>query len=150
MFADLILEIEKNIQHASKSADTVSERGVDWHLHHTIKVLVSICIALKESKNKSYRPRFSWVKSFILMTGYIPRGRGKSPKAFNTREKVSEEDLREMLEEAKYQLKSIEDLPSDRFFRHPYFGDFNLKQARKFIKIHSWHHLKIVRDIVRE
>lgn len=149
MFDELFREIDQYIPHASQNAKLVSKRGVDWHLNHTLKVIISICKALKASETDSYHPRFHCIKSFIFITGYIPRGKGKSPKAFNSPENVSEKTLRALWQEAKYELKSIDDLHPDRFFSHTYFGDLNLRQSKKFIRIHSKHHLKIIRDILK-
>lgn len=149
MFDELFREIDQYIPHASQSAKSVSKRGVDWHLNHTLKVIISICKAIKASDEENYGPRFHWIKSFILITGYIPRGKGKSPKAFNSQENVSVETLRALWQEAKFELKSIDDLHPDRFFPHPYFGDLNVRQSKKFIRIHSKHHLKIIRDILK-
>jgi hypothetical protein len=136
------------INSAGESNPKVSKRGVDWHLNHTIKSMNSICIALMESNPENYRPRFSLVKSFILLTGYIPRGRGKSPKPFDNKENTPSDRLREMLVEAEKNYDAIDGLPANSHFFHPYFGHLNLKQAKKFIRIHSVHHLKIIRDII--
>jgi len=149
MFEKLTEEIEQYIPHASKATDGVSKRGVDWHLDHTLRIILSICKTLKESRPENYRPRFHLIGFLILKTGYIPRGKGKAPAAFDSKERVSEERLRGLLEEARGELRDIEGLPPKSFFPHPYFGDLNLKQSHRFIVVHSRHHLKIVRDIVR-
>ncbi len=149
MFEKLTEEIEQYIPHASKAADKVSKRGVDWHLDHTLRIILSICRTLKESRPENYRPRFNLIGFLILKTGYIPRGKAKAPRAFDSKKRVSEERLRGLLEEARGELRDIEGLPPKSFFPHPYFGDLNLKQSHRFIVVHSRHHLKIVRDIVR-
>lgn len=127
----------------------VSKRAVDWHLNHTIKSMNSICIALMDSNPENYRPRFGLVKSLILLTGYIPRGRGRSPKPFDNKENTPADKLREMLNEAEKNYRKIDNLPANSHFSHPYFGHLNLKQSKNFIRIHSHHHLKIIRDILK-
>ena len=148
MFTKLLKELEASLHHAKKNAPAVSHRGVDWHLDHTLKIINSICETLKKSNPDEFKPKFSLMKSFILFTGYIPRGKGKSPAPFNNKGTIDEENLKVLLQEAKESLESLDDLPQNSHFPHPYFGSLNLKQAKKFIAIHSNHHLKIIKDIV--
>lgn len=150
MKSNLIQQLTQYIPYSEKHNINVSKRGVDWHLNHTIKSMNSICIALMESNPENYRPRFSLAKSFILLTGYIPRGRGKSPKPFDNKENTPSDRLREMLVEAEKNYDAIDGLPANSHFLHPYFGHLNLKQAKKFIRIHSLHHLKIISDILKK
>lgn len=147
---NILKQLAQYIPFSEEENKAVSKRAVDWHLDHTIKIINLICKALMESNPEKYRSRFNAVKSFILLTGYIPRGMGKAPQAFNNQENTSVEKLIEMLAEAEKNFKAIESLPPNSYFRHPLFGDMNLRQAKKFILIHSQHHLKIIRDILKD
>lgn len=146
---DLFPIIEKNIFFAEKSNSKISNRGVDWHLNHSLMIINSICENMAKSNPNEYQPKFSILKSFILLTGYIPRGKGRSPKPFNKKEKTSQEELHVLLTKAKAQFKSIEELPKNAHFQHPMFGHLNLKQANRFLYIHTNHHLKIIKDILK-
>lgn len=148
MFTKLLKELEASLPHAKKNAPSVSHRGVDWHLEHTLKIINSISETLKNSKPEEFNPKFNLMKSFILFTGHIPRGKGKSPAPFNNKGVIDEENLKILLQEAKENLNSLEDLDQNSHFPHPFWGSLNLKQAKKFILIHSNHHLKIIKDIV--
>jgi len=147
MFTQLVLRFEASLTYADKSAPVISDRGVDWHLEHCLKIVVAISDTLEQSNPNEYRPKFSFWKSIILWTGYMPRGRAKSPKPFNNLEKVNIAQLPELLTKAKLALAKLDSLPANSFFKHPMFGHLNLSETKRFIFIHSNHHLKIVDEI---
>lgn len=134
---------------AKKENPLISQRGVDWHLEHTLKIIISIGKTLEDSQPENFKPRFSIMKTVILLTSYIPRGRAKSPKPFNNKEQIDHSQLPHLLASATTMLEKIDQLPSNSYFEHPYFGHLSLSQAKKFIFIHSNHHLKIMQDIVK-
>lgn len=35
------------------------------------------------------------------------------------------------------------------FFKHPYFGNLNVKDAIKMLKLHTRHHIDIINDIIK-
>ena len=144
-----IEEIESLIPKASISNPNISVSGVDWHLDHTLKVIISICDVLKKSDPTKYKSSFNISWQAISLTGTIPRGRGKAPEFTKAKEEIKVADIQSQLEEAKSALQSIESLPANSYFKHPYFGMLNLKGAQKFLRIHTRHHLKIMRDIIK-
>ncbi len=149
-FHKLIADIEKYIPLSSKYNENISKRGVDWHLDHILKVLNSICIAAQNSNPNDYSPKFSLYKSFILFSGYMPRGKGRSPKSLNNLEQIKLDDLLRQFEWAKSHLSQLENLSSKHHFKHPLFGHLNKEQTKRFIKVHSHHHLKIIKDIIEK
>jgi hypothetical protein len=146
--AKTLQELEDLIPHAAKSAPAVSKRGVDWHLDHSLKIIASISTVLKKSNPADFKPRFSFWKWVILGTGYIPKGRSRSPKPFNQLESIDPASLLPLLEKAKLATQDLEKLPKNAYFEHPFFGHIAQKDAIKFINIHSWHHIKIAKEIV--
>ncbi|MCB9256369.1 MAG: DUF1569 domain-containing protein [Chitinophagales bacterium] len=148
-YSSLLSRIENALPEANKSNTAVSARGVDWHLEHSLKIINSICSTLLHSDPKNYKPKFTIGKWYILLRGSIPRGRARSPKAFNNPEKIDLELLPVLLAKAKEKLAAIEKLDPNAHFAHPLFGDLNLAQAKKFIVIHTQHHLQIVDDILK-
>lgn len=148
-FKNILTRLERAIEHASKNAPEVSARGVDWHLEHSLKIINSICKTLAESKPENYKPKFNIGKYYILWSNGIPRGKGRSPTAFNNKEAIDASKLPERLENAKKNLASLDGLHAKHHFPHPMFGDLNLKEAKKFIHIHTAHHLKIMDEIIK-
>jgi hypothetical protein len=141
--------LEQAIPDASKSNPAVSKRGVDWHLEHSLKIINAICKTIAKSNQEDYTPKFSFVKYYILWTGNIPRGKAPSPKPFNNKDAVDASRLSGWLEEAKLSLTTLHNLNPKQHFRHPFFGDLKLKEAKRFITIHTAHHLNIIDDIVK-
>jgi hypothetical protein len=91
---------------------------------------------------------------FILVSGYIPRGRGKAPKAvipgtLSPGEIASGfEVVKRRFEELAPRLGEME--AGGATFRHPLLGELNPGQWLKFVKVHHHHHQKLIRDIRRQ
>ena len=84
---------------------------------------------------------------FIKSINKIPRGKGKAPKVVQPIEPATVALLISKLEIAKNNLNELESLNTNSYFTHPYFGNLNLKKALWFLKLHTNHHLKIIKDI---
>ena len=91
---------------------------------------------------------------FILVSGYIPRGRGRAPKGVVPGTLAASEiasgfdQVKTRFEKLTTRLGEIE--ASSATYRHPLMGDFNAGQWLKFVKIHHKHHQKLIRDIRRQ
>jgi len=150
MLFDLIISrLENALPHAAEIKPKVSKRGVDWHLEHCLKIINAICQTAAESKPADYKPKFTLTKYYILWTGKIPRGKAPSPKLFNNKETIDVSTLPGRLEEVKVSLTLLSGLNPKQHFRHPFFGDLKLSEAKKFIVIHTSHHLNIIDDILK-
>lgn len=142
--------IEKNIEKTDVVNHAVSAKSVGWQLDHILNVLIAVSENIPNSKPENYTPKFSFLKSFILTTGYIPRGKGKAPKfTIGTEEKYTPEFLQDKLKRAKQGVNNIPTLHKNNYFNHPLFGKMNRDTTIRFLKIHSKHHLKIIEDIVK-
>ncbi len=88
-----------------------------------------------------------------LWIGYIPRGRGKAPKAVVPQGIPSQEihDRLMAVRQGFTELEaSVEPLSSSTAtVPHPVFGRLDACQWLRFTKIHHHHHQKIMRDIAR-
>jgi hypothetical protein len=144
-----IIAIEKSIPFFEKKHINTSSVNVAWHLDHSLKVINSVCKALNCSKSENYKPTFSFVKSFVFLTGTIPRGKAKAPKHVVSTTDILIESLEEQLNFAKSNLIEIKKLPSKSHFLHPIFGMLPLKKSLRFLAIHTNHHLKIVEEILK-
>jgi len=142
-----IVELEKMIAHSEFCATQVSAKSIDWHIDHSLKVIIKISNALKNSDPLTFQWKFNLVRYIVFLTKYIPRGKGKAPKVVLPPNKILKEDLLLQIDKTYQNLNEFENLPANSNFKHPYFGLLNLKMTKKFLKIHTNHHLKIIRDI---
>lgn len=141
--------IEKYIPQTDEMNTAVSAKTVGWQLDHILNVVIVVSEDIQQSEPSNYKPKFNYIKSFILLTGYIPRGKGKAPKTTRgSEEKYAADFLTEKLNNAKDAFKAIEKLPANFYFNHPLFGHMKRDTTKKFLKIHSKHHLKIIEDIL--
>ena len=57
--------------------------------------------------------------------------------------------LQESLKNTYQAITYLKDCEANQYFMHPFFGQLNKKQTIKFLEIHTEHHLKIIRDILK-
>ena len=141
-------DISKRMEAHDISNESVSSASVGWHIDHMLLTINGIIRALEKSDPTKYRWQFNLSRLFILNIGIIPRGSAKSPKSVVPKD-FTYESLVNHLEVTKKHVNLLADLPKHSFFVHPYFGSLKLKNAKRFIEIHTAHHLKIIRDIIR-
>lgn len=129
----------------------VSGWSVSEHLDHTLKVLASILRGMMHPDKPPTRP-FSFIGKVILLTGYIPRGRGKSPATLRG-ERATVEQLLQRIGEVETLLTEMRagtrPHASALLVRHPLFGGMTWAQSARFAGVHTNHHLKIVNEILR-
>ena len=145
----LISEIEKRIPYALKSNETVSKVNVAWHLDHSVKVIVGISKQLLRSDVSAYKANFNFPRAVLFTLGFIPRGRGKSPKVVLPPDTILIEDITTQVEMGKELVSGLKELPKNAHFAHPVFGVLNKSKAIRFIEIHTKHHLRIIDDILK-
>ena len=143
-------EIEHFIEISDKQNINISIKAVDWHLDHSLKVVIGVCGLLKKSDPSDYSWKFNGTRFIVFLLNFFPRGKAKSPRGVLPRENISKEDLKNQLNIAQKELNSIVNLPAKSNFKHPYFGYLNLKKSVKFLQLHTTHHLKICRDIEKK
>lgn len=149
-FLRLLNEMEEAIPLADKTSDRVSRSNIGWHIQHNLLVISVIIDAVKKSDPGLYKWKFSMPRLLVYTFGSIPRGRSKAPKAVQPVTAWSIDELGQELQAIKEKYKELDALPANAFFRHPYFGHVNLKPTRKFLAIHTEHHLKIIREIINK
>ncbi len=142
-------KITELIPHAQKSNPVVSKKGIDWHLSHSLKVINGICKALIVSDSSEYKHSFNIKRSYVFLTGGFPRGVGKAPKAVSPSDQITEEDLLNQINKVRAIIPELSTLPLNSHFKHPYFGMLNLERSKKFLIIHTNHHFKIIKDILK-
>ena len=145
-----INELERYIPQASQTAPQVSQATVGWQIAHTLKVITTIVEGLAQSAPQDYQPKMSVIKTAIMTTGFMPRGKARAPKiVLPTEEELQTQDLEKQLAKAHEALERLQTLPPTVHFNHPMFGSLQKKAAAKFLSIHTEHHLKIIRDMLQ-
>jgi hypothetical protein len=142
-------QLEQNCKLYATINKNVSSKGVDWHIDHSLKVFNNVVFSLKESNPADFKWKFNFLRSYILCLGKIPRGKAKAPKAVNNLKSISIEELHQQINEAKKYVLELPTFHKKSNFNHPYFGVLNLRMTILFLEIHTHHHLKIIKDIVK-
>jgi hypothetical protein len=131
-------------------AEAVSRWSVGQHIEHLLKVDDAIHRNLSSSAIGPSGPAPSLVARVILLTGRIPRGRGKAPDfTVPTGDYVV---LRKAVEQMSKRFGELEpvidDLARDpRRVAHPSLGGLTRRQWLRFADIHQRHHHQIILDI---
>ena len=144
-----IKELENNLSVFDKKNEIISKATVGWHIEHSLKVLSQIIGAVEQSAPENYKWKFNLNRLIFLGFNFIPRGKGKAPKTVLPEGEITTSALKTHLEQVKELINKIDLLKPNSHFKHPYFGDLNLQQTKKFIVLHTNHHLKIIKDIIR-
>lgn len=122
------------------------------HLDHSIKVTASIVNRLLDTEAPRGERPLSFIGRLVLLSGWIPRGAGKSPERVRGTQ-CNSADLHASLTklEGKIALLTAEHLNDARggIVPHPRFGDLVPTVALRFARIHTRHHLRIIEDILK-
>lgn len=134
-----------SLQRRSVSAWSVAEQ-----LDHAVRVCSSILGRIHQPAELVEKP-LNLVGRLVILAGWIPRGKGKSPKSLLPLP-CSREELRQSVSETRRLLdRVVAEAPAeskDRIVRHPLFGGLTARQSLQFAIIHTHHHIRIVRDIL--
>lgn len=147
---DLVAELESHLGNIDKKHETVSQVTVGWHVEHSLLSMVKMIAATEHSDPSLYRKQFNIKRLFVLTTGKFPRGVAKAPESVRPGEVINLSTILPLLDKAKQKIALFEQLNKDKYFTHPVFGDLRLNKARKAIAIHTAHHIKIIKDILRK
>jgi hypothetical protein len=147
-FLALINELETRIPFIEQKRETVSQVSVGWHLEHSLLALIKMVTAVEQSNPADYKWKFSLSRTVVLALGSFPRGRGKAPESVKPGEEITIANITGLIAKAKQKTELFEGLDKDKFLKHPVFGDLRMKQARRIIAIHTYHHIKIINDII--
>lgn len=145
-----LMTIENHFQDKDNKNLDVSKSGVDWHLDHMLKVINNISNSLAISNPSDYKATFNTQRVFVHTTGYIPRGAAQAPTSVTPPKIIILDSLRLQLALARQNLTKIESLDEHSHIKHPVFNILNRDQTRRFLEIHTNHHLKIIADILEE
>ena len=144
----VLKDLENKIAHQNAFNEKVSKSDVAWHIDHSLKVILAVTEALKKSNPAEYQWKYNFKRQLVYTLGFIPRGKGKAPKAVQSFEEITTEAIEQQFKKAAVALGELQQLDKNSNFQHPYFGSLNLKPTLKFLKLHTHHHIKIMNDII--
>jgi len=145
----LVKELESYVALKDKRKDSVSTSDVAWQIDHSLKVFNFVSKSLLNSNPELFSSKFNKWRLLYFTLGSFPRGKVKAPKLVRPPEIILEEDLISQILLAYQHIEKIKSAHKNAHFKHFIFGVLNKNRAVKFLKLHSMHHIKIIRDILK-
>lgn len=145
----LLQQLERHIYNFEKTNPNVSNSTVGWQIDHCLLVINGVIGQIEISDPLKYHSKWTFPKFMVFTTGKIPRGKAKAPKVVIPTQVATQEELLAKIAAAKNNVLKLDSFSENQFFNHPFFKDLNVKQTKKFLTIHTKHHLKIIQDILK-
>lgn len=141
--------METFIPDFEKLNSKISKVSVGWHLDHSLKVINGVINTLQTSDISLYKNNFTLIGKIFFTIGHFPKGRAKAPKRVMPPNVILRDDILSQINTAKERIHQISSLDDNAYFQHPIFGNINRKRVVRFLEIHTNHHLKIIKDILK-
>ena len=145
----LLDKFEAQITNYSKFNQTISEGNVGWHIVHSCLVISSVCTVVCKSDPTAYIKRFSFKAFIVLLLNSFPRGKAKAPSFTMPSQELSLASILQSIQASRNSIEALTKADKNQYFTHPIFGDLNTGQTFKFLGVHTNHHLKIIKDILK-
>ena len=146
---NLLNNLEAQIDNYSSLNKAISEGNVGWHIVHSCLVINSVCGAVLKSDASKFIKKFSFKAFLVLLLNSFPRGKAKAPSFTMPSEELSPTSILKSIQAARASIEALSKADKNQYFTHPIFGDLNTGQTFKFLGVHTNHHLKIIKDIVK-
>ena len=146
---NLLNNLEAQIENYSSLNKTISEGNVGWHIVHSCLVINSVCGAVLKSDASKFIKKFSFKAFLVLLLNSFPRGKAKAPSFTMPSEELSPTSILKSIQAARASIEALSKAEKNQYFTHPIFGDLNTGQTFKFLGVHTNHHLKIIKDILK-
>ena len=146
---NLLNELEAQITNYSKLNQAISAGNVGWHIVHSCLVINSVCGAVLKSDPSKFIKKFSFKAFLVLLLNSFPRGKAKAPSFTMPSEELSPASILNSIQAARANIEALSKADKNQYFTHPIFGDLNTGQTFKFLGVHTNHHLKIIKDILK-
>jgi hypothetical protein len=79
----------------------------------------------------------------------FPRGKAKAPSFTIPSQELSPATILQSIQASRKCIEALAKAGKNQYFTHPIFGDLNAADTFKFLAVHTNHHLKIIKDIVK-
>jgi len=146
---NLLNKLEYQVNHYTKFNQAISEGNVGWHIVHSCLVIDSVCGAVCKSDATKFIKKFSFKAFLVLLINSFPRGKAKAPSFTMPSEELSPAFILISIQAARTSIEALAKAGKNQYFTHPIFGDLNTEQTFKFLGVHTNHHLKIIKDILK-
>lgn len=145
----LIEKLEYYIPFKDKKKHSITTSDIAWQIDHSIKVINLVIESVTQSDPKHYNWAFNKWRLLLFTLNYIPRGKARAPKIVKPPELILIEDLNSQINLAYRNLEKLKLLHKNVHFTHFVFGQLNKRKTIQFLKLHTNHHLKIIKDILK-
>jgi len=145
----LIKELENGIKYKDKRNELVTTSDVAWQIDHSLKVFNLVSLTLIDSNPELFKSRFNKWRLLFFTLGHFPRGKVKAPKYVRPPEIITVADLELQLQTAYLNIDKIASADKNAHFKHFIFGVLNKNRTIRFLHLHTTHHLKIIRDVLK-
>jgi hypothetical protein len=139
------LYLESN--RAEKSSIEVSKANVGWHIAHSYLVIIKSCENLLSNTNRPSKNRKWFRQEVFFLLRKIPRNKIEAPD-FVVPIDYSEKEIKRLYNQAMSLLIQIKQ-NKDGYLSHPFLGPIKLQRVPLFLRIHTAHHLQIIREIIK-
>jgi hypothetical protein len=127
----------------------VSEAAVAWHIDHIFLMVNQLHKALKYSDESNYKAESNATRDYVFTNNTLPRGKVTAPESVSPKGTITSNTLQMHYDEALATVEKLPMLAEKKHFNHPILGTMNRDETIKFLTIHTEHHLKIIRDILK-
>lgn len=145
---DQIQRFEELLNAPDQVNPAISASGIYWHIDHCLRVIMGVSLQIQRSKAEDYSWSFNIARTITLIRGDFPRGRAEAPKRVVNPGEVHKDEILKLIQKAKTHLKAFDGLHAKQHFDHHLFGKLKKSKAKKFLRIHTHHHLLIIDDII--
>ena len=128
----------------------VSEAAVAWHIDHIFLVVNQIYKTVEQSEESNYKSEFNIKRAYVFTFNTLPRGKFTAPKSVRPKENVGSDTIQMHYDQALTTVEKLSNIPKKRHITHPILGTMNRDKTIKYLTIHTEHHLKIIRDILKD
>jgi len=146
---NLLNNLEAQVDNYSKLNQNISEGNVGWHIVHSCLVVNSVCAAVVKSNASKFIKKFSFKAFLVLLLNSFPRGKAKAPSFTMPSEELSPTYILKSIQASRASIETLSKAGKNQYFTHPIFGELNKADTFKFLAMHTNHHLKIIKDILK-
>ena len=146
---NLLDQLEAQIVNFSRLDPSISEGNVGWHIVHSCLVIDSVIGSVLKSDPSKFKKKFSFKAFMVLLLNQFPRGKAKAPSFTIPSEEENPASILNHIKLTRTNLEALLKANKNQYFSHPIFGELNKKDTIRFLYVHTYHHYKIIKDILK-